>query len=161
MQFKIPQNVQMEDKIVGPITLKQLIILGVGGGIDYFLYISLAKVYVLTVWMIPVAIIGLLTLAIAFLKIQGIPFANYVLLSIEFYFKPQKRLWIAGGGDIFLSITQPSPKTKAELAQDKQQKNAPKDLSNISELSKILNTHTEMLNEKHETLENISKSSAL
>lgn len=31
MQYKIPQNVQIEDKIVGPLTLKQLIICGVGG----------------------------------------------------------------------------------------------------------------------------------
>lgn len=29
MQYKIPQNVQLEDKIVGPLTLKQLIIVGI------------------------------------------------------------------------------------------------------------------------------------
>lgn len=29
MQYKIPQNVQIEDKIVGPLTMKQLIICGI------------------------------------------------------------------------------------------------------------------------------------
>lgn len=29
MQYKIPQNVRIEDKIVGPLTLKQLAIVGV------------------------------------------------------------------------------------------------------------------------------------
>ena len=45
MQYKIPQNVRIEDKIVGPLTLKQLIILGVGGGITYAIYVALARVY--------------------------------------------------------------------------------------------------------------------
>ncbi|HCW31934.1 MAG: hypothetical protein UT36_C0003G0104 [Candidatus Peregrinibacteria bacterium GW2011_GWF2_39_17] len=138
MQFKIPQNVQMEDKIVGPLTLKQLIIVAVGGGIDYFIYVSLARVYVLTVWIVPVAVIGLITLAIAFIKIQGISFIRYLLLSFEFYLKPRKRVWTAGGADVFISFTEPVPQTKDQLEQAKQRKIAPKDLSNIAELSKIM-----------------------
>ena len=43
MQYKVPQDVQREDTIIGPLTLKQLGILGVGGGIAYGIYISLGK----------------------------------------------------------------------------------------------------------------------
>ena len=155
MQFKIPQNVQMEDKIVGPLTLKQLIIVGAGGGLDYFIYISLSKVYVLTVWILPVAIVGLLTLAITFLKIKSIPFIQYSLLTIEYYFKPRKRVWAQGGGEVFTSITQPKPKTKAELDRDKQQKKVPKDASKILGIAEMLDTQSAALREKHENLEKI------
>lgn len=146
MRFKIPQNVQAEDKIVGPLTLKQLIIVGVGGGIDYFIYISLAKVYLLTVWILPVAFVGLITTAVAFLKIKGIPFVQFMLLSIEYQFKPKIRTWMQGGGDVFISVTQPRPKTKEELEQVKQQQRLPKDLSNLDELTRALNTQTQLKN---------------
>ncbi len=141
MQFKIPQNVQMADKIVGPLTLKQLIIVSVGGGIDYFIYLSLAKVYVLTVWIAPVIIIGLLTAAIAFLKIHGMTFIEYTLYAFEFYFKPRHRVWTQGAGEVFTSITMPTPKTKDQLAQEKQEKKPKKDISQLHEITKVLDTH--------------------
>jgi len=155
MQFKIPQNVQVEDKIVGPLTLKHLIILGIGGGMDYFLYISLSNTYILEVWLLPVAIIGLLTLAIAFLKIKGISFIHYVFLALEYYFTPRKRVWSQGAGNVFLSITQPRPKTKDEKAKAKQEKKAPKNLNNIENLTAILDTHSELMGEKHDALQEI------
>tara|TARA_B100000315_G_scaffold216908_1_gene217156 strand:- start:517 stop:996 length:480 start_codon:yes stop_codon:yes gene_type:complete len=155
MQLKIPQNVQMEDKIVGPLTLKQLIIVGAGGGFDYFLYLSLAKLYVLTVWIFPVAIIGIITLAVAFLKIQGIPFIQYAFLSLEFYFKPRHRVWTQGGAEVFVSITQPKPKTKDQLAKEKQDKAPPKDISKLDELTEILDTHSQLLEDKHDALQEV------
>lgn len=100
MQYKIPQNVQIEDKIVGPLTMKQLIICGVGGGTTYFVYLSLAKVYYMEVWIGPVVILGGLTLALAFLKIHDIPFLRYILLVIEFSRKAQKRYWYSLGSEV-------------------------------------------------------------
>ena len=40
---KIPQNVYVEDRIVGPITLRQLIITGIGAGIGYTFYALAAQ----------------------------------------------------------------------------------------------------------------------
>ncbi len=145
----------MEDKIVGPLTLKQLIIVGVGGGIDYFIYISLAKVYILTVWILPVVIVGLITLGVAFLKIKGIPFTQFVFLSLEYQLKPKKRIWTPGGGEVFTSITQPKPKTKAELSQKKQKDAATKDLKDLDELTNILDSHNDILEAKHEAIQSI------
>ena len=93
LQYKVPQNVEMEDRIIGPITLRQLIILAVGGGIAYMLYLSLAPRYFAEVWLPPVALIVLLTAAIAFLKIQHIPFVRWVLLMIEAVALPRRRAW--------------------------------------------------------------------
>jgi hypothetical protein len=155
MQFKIPQDVQMEDKIVGPLTLKQLIIVGVGGGLDYFIYISLSKMYVLEVSLIFVIPIGLITAAIAFLKIKGIPFLHFLFLSLEFYIKPRHRVWTPGAGEVFTSITSPRPKTKAELEQQKQTKKAPKELKNLDELTSILDSHSDIVEAKHEAIQNL------
>ncbi len=151
MQYKIPQDVQMEDKIVGPLTLKQLIILGAGGGLDYAIYVQMAKGGDggVGTWIVPVAIIGLLTIAIAFVKLKGLTFLQYVLYTIEFYLKPHRRLWSQGGGEVFVSITQPKPKTKEELAREKQTKKAPKEIRDIGELSRLLDAQSEILSEKH------------
>lgn len=145
MQFKIPQNVQMEDKIVGPLTLKQLIIVGIGGGIDYFLYVSLAKVYVLVVWILPVAIIGILTLLIAFVKIQGMTFIQYVLSALEFNFIPRRRIWTQGAGEVFVSITQPSAKNKNQIDQEKPQSTKVNSKQSLEELAKNLDTYSQLL----------------
>ena len=101
MQFKIPQNVQLEDKIVGPLTLKQLATLGIGGGIAYAFYVSLGKTYTILVWIWPVAFFTILTLAITFLKINGIPFGKWCFLMVEFMFIPRKRVFIMGAGDVY------------------------------------------------------------
>ena len=74
--------------------MKQLIICGAGGGLTYFVYLSLAKIYYIEIWIGPVTVLGLMTLAFAFLKIHGIPFLLYIMLVIEFSQKVQKRYWM-------------------------------------------------------------------
>ncbi|MEI8230500.1 MAG: PrgI family protein [Candidatus Peregrinibacteria bacterium] len=92
---KIPQNVNVEDRIVGPITLRQLIILLVTGGISYALWTA-AKTQ-LGVASIPVTIIcwipAFIGLAFAFVKIQGISLLRLLLLMAEGTQKPSKRMW--------------------------------------------------------------------
>lgn len=112
MQFKVPQNVQREDTIIGPLTLKQMIILGVGGGIAYAIYVSLAKTYFMEIWLPPVAIVGGLTLAFTFLKIHSLDFHLFLMYLIEYTLLPKKRIWIQGTGAPFIS--------PFELARQKQ-----------------------------------------
>ena len=77
MRHKVPQDVQREDTIIGPITLRQLAILGGGGAIAYVIYVSLVKTYFWQVWLPPVIVVSGITLAFAFLKIHNLPFHNY------------------------------------------------------------------------------------
>ncbi|MFH0776677.1 MAG: PrgI family protein [Patescibacteria group bacterium] len=100
MQFKVPQNVQIEDKILPFMTLRQLIICGVGGGFTYIIYLSL-ETQPFAIWAPPVLFLGILTAAIAFLKIQGIQFIQFVLLLVERYLNANKRVWIKSSADIF------------------------------------------------------------
>lgn len=144
MQYKIPQNVQIEDKIVGPLTLKQLITLGVGGGITYAIYTILAKDYYWEVWFLPTFIPGSITLAVTFLKIGGIPFGKWVLLMIEYFVKPKKRVFVMGGADMYM-YTLFADKTKKAQTVDTGASKAERDrerLSKIGEITKALDTYS-------------------
>jgi hypothetical protein len=145
MQYKIPQNVQIEDKIVWFLTLKQLIIVGVGGGISYALYITLAKLYVWQVWFPATAIPAGLTLLIAFLKVNGIPFGKWVLLTVEFFKNPRKRTFVMGGAENYMAtIFAEKPKevqnTLAIDAASKIERDKEK-LKKIGEISKVLDSY--------------------
>ncbi|PIQ78049.1 hypothetical protein COV82_02020 [Candidatus Peregrinibacteria bacterium CG11_big_fil_rev_8_21_14_0_20_46_8] len=104
MQFKIPQDVLRSDKIVGPLTLRQLIMVTAGGGTAYGLYSVLSKQYFVEIWIFPVGFITLLTLAFAFLKYKDIPFERALLLFLEYQLKPRQRTWQKMRGDYIRSV---------------------------------------------------------
>ncbi len=143
MQFKVPQNVQREDKIVGPLTLRQLIMCGVGGGIAYAIYVSLGKDYLWITWLPPVAIVVLITVLFAFVRPLDMDFSRFLAVYLEFVLLPQKRVWVQSSAEIITSMyassTQQQSKVekkaeaKAEQMIDKKKK--------LEELSKILNSH--------------------
>ena len=92
---KIPQNVYIEDRIVGPLTLKQTLIMAGGGGFSYALYGSLSKAYgslslpiVILVW-IPFVI----CMVFALVKINDLSLAKICLLLLERFHKPTVRTW--------------------------------------------------------------------
>lgn len=114
MQFKIPQDVQREDKIVGPLTLRQLITVGVGGGIAYALYVTLAQKYFIEIWLPPVIIVSLLTVAFTFLKIHDMTFGKFILYLAEYTMKPRRRVWKQMSGDVFVSLIADRPKMSAD-----------------------------------------------
>jgi len=89
MQFQVPQFIETEDKIVGPLSLRQFIYVGVGVGISGMLF------FILQFWLwviIAVILIGG-SVAIAFVKIGGRPLAKVVLSAFNFYWKPQTYVW--------------------------------------------------------------------
>lgn len=100
MQYKIPQDISSEDRLIGPLSLRQLIIVGAGGAFAYLLYISLVKVADPVVYVPPMIVIILLTLAIAFFKKDNLTFTRMVLLFLETVINPPQRLWVNFGGDI-------------------------------------------------------------
>jgi len=115
MRFKVPQNVQREDQILGPITLKQLIVLMITGGFSYLMYTQLNKLFYMNqlqqmlIWL-PLA----LGAAFAFVKIRGIPLFKFCLLTLEqTIFLPSKRFW-QNSGDGFVSMTQNETKKEKE-----------------------------------------------
>ena len=93
MQFKIPQNVEVEDKILPFMTLKQLFILFGGGGVAYIIYIVSVGRYEPQIFMIPVSLVLIITVLIAYFRMENITFLKLVVLVLEQLINSQKRIW--------------------------------------------------------------------
>lgn len=92
MQYKVPQNIFMEDHIIGPLTMWQFLYLLFGGLIVYiayqFFYQSAPGLFFLIA--IPVS---LLALGAAFVKIHDRPLPTFIKNAIAFAFTPRERVW--------------------------------------------------------------------
>lgn len=90
MRYKVPKFIDMEDKIIGPVTMRQLIMLAVGGGIAYGAYIKMES----PGWLFVAIPSAGLAIAFAFVKIQNMTFFRYVLALTQYLIKPEKRAWV-------------------------------------------------------------------
>ena len=136
MQFKVPQDVQREDTIVGPLTLKQLAILGLGGGIAYVVYTTLATNYYWQVWLPPTALVAGITVAFAFARIHELTLTRYLIYLLEYTMLPRKRIWIQGAAEVKKPIEeQELPKTEL-----RKQDNKEKSLKDVGRLANILDS---------------------
>ncbi|MBP9760953.1 MAG: PrgI family protein [Candidatus Magasanikbacteria bacterium] len=88
-QFVVPQFIDVEDKIFGPITTRQFLILLIGGGIIYLAY-ELAD---FILFVIILSVVGALSLVIAFVKINGQTFHYFLLNFFQTIKKPSLRIW--------------------------------------------------------------------
>jgi hypothetical protein len=139
MQYKIPQDVQRPDTIIGPITFAQLGICLVGGSFSYVIYIALAKTYYWYIWGPPVAIITLTTLAFAFLKVRDMTFTRFLLYFFEYTTKPKDRFWKKNDFDYYFSITKtPINTNKAEAIDKDTEAQSLEKRKKLKEISKIL-----------------------
>ncbi len=88
MRFEVPQFIEIEDKIFGPLTWRQFLYLGGGVGMAVVLFLRLPFIAFVATG-IP---LGLLSAALAFYPVNNRPF-SYFLESIVNYFS-QKRLYL-------------------------------------------------------------------
>jgi hypothetical protein len=90
MQFRVPQFIDMEDKVVGPFTLKQFgYVLGAGG----LSFVIWTFIPVKIIAIILIIIVVALFLSLAFLKINGVPFANVLESAFSYYSKSKVYTW--------------------------------------------------------------------
>lgn len=144
MQYKIPQNVRIEDKIVGPLTLKQLISLGIGGGITYAIYIGMAKDFIFIAWFIPTFLSGAITVLFTFVKIRGLSFTKWIFLMAEYLKNPKKRVFMMGAGDFHEQIFKKKEVKKGQSKEDVQKTKYERDkeqLKKIAQISKSLDNY--------------------
>lgn len=138
MQFKVPQNVQREDRIVGPLTLKQMIICAIGGVIAYAIYVSLGRHYIWITWLPPVAIVTLITLAFAFMRPLDLSFTKWILLWIEFSLLPRERKWAKASGEAIIPLEAKLKKKKGEGEKQKKAASMSEKQKKMEELNKFL-----------------------
>lgn len=100
--IKIPQNVYIEDRIVGPLTLKQVLICSLGGGFSYALFAIMSKTY--GGLAIPIQILvwlpAVLAVLFAFVHINDLSMMRLCLLFLEQKNKPSTRTWTPRRGII-------------------------------------------------------------
>ena len=88
-QFTVPQFIDVEDKIMGPITVRQFIIMLTG-----FVFIGLGyKFFDFSLFLVNGIFIFGVTGILAFLKINGMPFHYFILNFIQTLEKPSLRVW--------------------------------------------------------------------
>lgn len=88
-QFTVPQFIDVEDKIFGPVTTRQFIIV-LAGGLLLFIAYRLAD-FVLFIFLL--ILIGGLTLVTAFVKINGQAFHYFLLNVVQTVRRPSRRVW--------------------------------------------------------------------
>lgn len=102
--YKVPQDVEADDKLIGPFSFRQfiyLIIVALAGGLAW----GLAQIFI-GLAIIPLPVILLFgALALPIRKDQ--PMEIYLAAMISFFLKPHKRLWEPDGIDSFIEITVP------------------------------------------------------
>lgn len=96
MQFKVPQNIDLEDKIVGPLTLIQFLYVLAGAIIVYTLFQTLFISSPALFWLLSIPI-ALVSTGLAFVKIQDQPLAHFIVAGIAYLTSPKVRLWLREG----------------------------------------------------------------
>lgn len=89
MQFKVPQFLDIEDKIFGPFTFRQFVYLVGGGGMCFTLY----KLLGLTWGALPIAFVASLALALTFYRPNSKPFVDMLEAGIKYFIQDKLYVW--------------------------------------------------------------------
>jgi hypothetical protein len=142
---KIPSNIQVEEQIIGPLSLRQIIILLITGGVSYGIWSALKAsipnvsfVFQMVCWT-PM----MLGLAFSFVSINGVSLLTLLLLMIEGFEKPPIRTFGPRQG-ININIT-----TQKQPIAEAVQKN-PADSPDLAMLSTLLD-HAPHLEDENPT----------
>jgi len=89
MEYQVPQFIEVENRIFGPLTLRQFIFVAGGTGlcVVFFLYLPL---YLALICSAPVAA---LALALAFYKVNNKSFLDLIEAGFNYYTRGQLYLW--------------------------------------------------------------------
>lgn len=103
-QYKVPQDVEADDKLIGPFSFRQFVYLLIAAGL-IALAVGLFQIFPVLV-IIPIPFILLFgALALPLKKDQ--PMETYLAAVISFYLKPRNRIWTPGQRESTINITAP------------------------------------------------------
>lgn len=107
MQFRVPQFIEIEDKIFGPFTFRQFVYLAGGAGLAFLFYKALP------IWISPLFIIPIVgfAVALAFYKINNKPFIMVVEAFLRYAVANKLYIWKKG-------VRKPEAKKEEAAAPD-------------------------------------------
>lgn len=136
MDAKVPQRIDMEDRVIGPLTLTQFFYVLFGGLTLYLLNSWTAGSPFRILYYVSFPIIATLSIALAFVKIQERPFINFLGSLVRYVQRPRRRVWLKGQ----------NPKmTRIVTSDDSQKQEKPhKDLdrARVQDIARVLDDHS-------------------
>ena len=107
MRFQVPQFIEVEDKIFGPLTLKQFIYFAGGGGLSFLLYVVINN---LLLSAIPIILVMTMSAAFAMYKVNSRPLVATLESAFKYYFGNKLYIW--------KKIQKPKPTTNEQAEKD-------------------------------------------
>jgi hypothetical protein len=102
--YKVPQDVEAEDKLIGPLSFRQFIYMMVAGGAAFVAFLLYQISPFLVIIPLPIVFsFGILALPLR----KDQPMEVYLLAVIRFWLKPHRRIWDPDGTISFVEITAP------------------------------------------------------
>lgn len=89
MQFVVPQFIDVEDKILGPLSVRQFLMILVWGIVGFLmlkLFNFITFIFVFLLW-------SMVVFLLAFIKINGRPFHYFILSILQTFKYPRLRIW--------------------------------------------------------------------
>lgn len=102
--YKVPQDVEADDKLIGPFSFRQ------------FIYLIIVAIAIAIAWGLAQLFVGLAIIPLPIILFFGAlalplrkdqPMEIYLAAVVSFYIKPRKRLWQADGIQSLVEITAP------------------------------------------------------
>lgn len=131
--YKVPQDVEADDKLIGPFSFRQ------------FIYLIIVAIAMFLAWMLSQLFIGLIIIPLPIILFFGAlalplrkdqPMEIYLTAVIKFFLKPKTRLWNPDGSINMVTITAPQvdagPLTKGYSGDEARQR--------LAYLSQIVDT---------------------
>ena len=115
MQFRVPQFIDIEDKIIGPLGWKQLAYIVAGLGLVYMIFRGLSSKLLATIFSIPaISLFG----ALAFVRINNRDFLSISEDAIKYFFSDKIYTWQKdkNSKDTFNSYNIKSPENNSNIS---------------------------------------------
>lgn len=103
-QYKVPQDVEADDKLLGPFSFRQFVYLLVAG-VLIALAVAFFQLFPLLAIIPILPAFFFLVLALPLKKDQ--PMETYLAAIVSYYLKPHKRIWTPGQKESTIQITAP------------------------------------------------------
>ncbi len=113
MRFEVPQFIEVEAKIFGPLTWKQFIYVAGGAGVIALLYLTTSFIWVLFIG-VP---FGILAVTLAFHKINNRPLSIFLESAVNYLMKSKLYLWRKSEQQTISKKSETSPGTHQTTTQ--------------------------------------------
>ncbi|MDD5197743.1 MAG: PrgI family protein [Candidatus Gracilibacteria bacterium] len=132
MQYKIPVQIENEDKIFLNLSIRQLVIIMVGGGFGYMVFKSLEPNVGASVALFPTIIIIGLALVIALFRHTEMTFIPFILNLIRLNLNVGNRTW-SKGVDSYNSLEVGYIRALEEVKNNGENKNSHQTFESVEE----------------------------